>query len=286
MRDELAKQILALLDEGKIPWRKPWTGNGGGLPKNVQTGKHYSGGNAFLLMLQGESHWAGYGQWRKVGGQVRKGETATTIFRPMMITVDRGTPDERTLPGRFATCKVFSASQQDGWAAPKVETHAEAALTPNAKADGIVERMENRPTIAHGGDSAQYSPTLDRVTMPERDQFETPEGYYSTIFHELSHSTGHESRCARKGFKDFSRHEYSKEELVAEFSAMFLNAECGIAPAVMENAAAYIQTWQRRLKATPEMLDGVLSGAQRSADYVLGLDSHARQDARAAVKSA
>jgi len=272
MRDELAKQILAMLDAGKIPWRKPWNGRGG-LPFNVMTGKRYSGLNAFLLMMMGESHWAGYGQWRKVGGQVRKGEKALTIFRPVFRTFDKGTSDERTIPVNFATCKVFAESQQDGWEAPKVET-SEEALTPNAKADGIIERMQNRPTITHcASDRACYSPMLDKVMMPERDQFKTPEGYYSTMFHELSHSTGHESRNDRKGFKDFSRHEYSHEELVAEFSAMFLNAECGIAPAVIENATAYIQTWQRRLKASPEMLDGVLTCAQKSADYVLGLDA-------------
>ena len=285
MRDELAKQILAMLDAGEIPWRKPWIGKGG-LPVNVLTSKHYSGMNALLLMWAGESYWAGYGQWKKVGGQVRKGEKALTVFRPVFRTFDKGTSEERTIPVNFASCKVFAASQQDGWEAPKIETSAEA-LTPNQKADAIIDTMQNRPTITHAAtDRACYSPMLDKVMMPEREQFRMAEGYYSTIFHELSHSTGHESRNNREKFNDHSKHEYSKEELIAEFSAMFLNAECGIAPAVMENATAYIQTWQRRLQASPEMLDGVLTAAQKSADYILGLDSIARRNARAEAKSA
>lgn len=277
MRRAQVKAIDELLQAGTIPWRKQWVGRGG-MPTNPQTKREFHGWNRFILFLQGETYWATYRQWKKIGGQVQKGEKGTEVWRPVFRTFDKGTPNERRIPVTFISYKVFSAAQQVGWVAPAVETPA-VDLTPIEAAEAIIANMPNRPTMNHnGGDRAYYVPALDKVELPERDQFTSVEGYYSVVFHELSHSTGHVSRCNRDEFGDFSKHAYSKEELVAEFSAMFLNAECGIAPAVVENSAAYIATWRKRLHDTPEMIDGVITLAEKSADYILGVKASDKGD--------
>jgi len=109
--------------------------------------------------------------------------------------------------------------------------------------------------------------------MPYPAAFHTPEGYYSTLFHELTHSTGHEDRLARKGVTEthnFGSHSYSKEELVAEMGAAFLCGHTGIEKLVIENSASYIDSWLRRLKKDNKLVVTAGAQAQKAADYILG----------------
>ena len=267
IRADLAKRCLEMLDAGTVPWRKPWQGEGG-LPVNVQTGKRYQGMNSILLLWAGHTYWAGYGQWKKLGGQVQKGEHGTEIWRPARwATVKDAAGKERRIPTRFTLCKVFNSGQQVGWNAPAVKVND---VQPNHAAEMIVDAMPNRPTIDNVlGDRACYYPLLDKITMPKPEQFESAESYYSVLFHELSHSTGHASRCNRDGMGDMTKHAYSREELVAEFGSLFLCAECNIAMAVIANSASYIRTWRDRIANAPEILDDVINDAQRAANYVL-----------------
>jgi antirestriction protein ArdC len=108
--------------------------------------------------------------------------------------------------------------------------------------------------------------------MPSPEMFLSDEAFYSTLFHELTHSTGHESRLARKGITEVNRfrsHEYSKEELVAEMGAAFLCGHCGILPEVQDNSAAYLNCWLERLKADSSMLITAGQQAQKAYDYIV-----------------
>src|SRR5262249_39739721 len=120
---------------------------------------------------------------------------------------------------------------------------------------GVVQGYEGGPAIHHRGGVASYSPMTDRVSMPKPESFESPEEYYSTLFHEYGHSTGHRSRLAREGVTNpvrFASHEYSREELVAEMTAAFLSARCGIELATLDNSASYIGSWLRVLRGCSE----------------------------------
>lgn len=271
-RDALVADVLAMLDAGIAPWCKPWEGRDGGRPVNAQTGKRYQGMNRVILMWRGHQYWAGKGQWGKVGATVKAGETSTRIWAPSRFIwiTDKVTGQRFRIAIAWKPVYVYCASQVNGWTAPKAEEKAND-IQPIDAAEAIVNAMPNRPTVDYvSGDSAHYSPMMDRITMPERGQFKTAEGLYCVLFHELSHSTGHESRLHREGMGNMARHEYSREELVAEFAALFLCGECGIAPAVKDNSASYLKTWRDRIADAPEIMDGVINDAQRAADYVMG----------------
>jgi antirestriction protein ArdC len=121
--------------------------------------------------------------------------------------------------------------------------------------------------------AAWYRPASDVVGMPLKSVFNSSEEFYSTLFHELTHSTGHESRVGREGIQNlnsFGSESYSKEELVAELGASMLCAVTGIAPATLENSAAYLNSWITRLKGDSKLILSAASAAQKAADYIRG----------------
>ena len=133
--------------------------------------------------------------------------------------------------------------------------------------------MPQRPGIRYGGDKAYFRPWTDTVHMPKRNTFTSSESFYSVLFHELSHSTGHEDRLNRKTLTDgtpFGSPTYSREELVAEMGAAFLCAMAGIEDPTIQNSASYIHNWLRFLKSDPKALVVAGAQAQKAADFILG----------------
>ena len=137
----------------------------------------------------------------------------------------------------------------------------------------VVKGYAGRPSIKEtASSSAYYSPSQDRVVMPELAQFKTAEDYYATIFHELVHSTGHENRLNRDGITNhtsFGSHEYSKEELIAEFGSAFMCRHTGIDSMVIDNQAAYLKSWLKALKDNPKWLVSAASQAQKAFDHIV-----------------
>ena len=127
------------------------------------------------------------------------------------------------------------------------------------------------PKVTEGGNRACYQASLDRVTVPAKGQFASEGEYYSTLFHELAHSTGHKSRLDRKevGASTFGSEPYSVEELTAELTSAFLCHEAGI-DNTLENSAAYIQGWMAKLKDDPKAFITAAGRAQKAADFILG----------------
>jgi len=129
-----------------------------------------------------------------------------------------------------------------------------------------------KPTIRHGGNYASYSKVLDSVQMPERTCFNSGEEYYSTLFHELTHSTGHPARLNRSSLTDFERfgdQNYSREELVAEMGSAFLCGITGIENRTINNSAAYLANWLDALKNDSRLVLVAAGQAQKAADLIL-----------------
>jgi antirestriction protein ArdC len=173
-----------------------------------------------------------YKQCVDKGGHVIKGSKSTpVIFWKWLEPREADATDTDT--GKIPMLRfynVFNLEPTEGITAPEA-TEAINTFTPIERAEQIITGMPLRPEIKHGGNRASYSPMLDYIKLPEPKSFSLPEEYYNTAFHELAHSTGHESRVGRKGVTEtsyFGSHEYSKEELVAEMSASFLSAHAGI----------------------------------------------------------
>jgi antirestriction protein ArdC len=240
--EQVTDRIIAQLELGNIPWRKEWKVSGhSSIPSNYTTQKPYRGINILLLLscaFDGDARFLTYKQAQGIGAQVRKGEKGIPIVFWSTFPVE--------LPFDAPIFEPIPAAQ--------------------AIADGYLTR-ENL-SLRHGGDQAFYS-HFDFIQMPPRESFSVPDAYYSTLFHEMAHSTGAPHRLAREKGKAFGDDAYSKEELCAEFTAAYLCAETGISNALVEtNHAAYIQSWLKALKNDKKMLIGAAQRAQRAADRI------------------
>ncbi len=274
-------RILTLLDQGTVPWKKPW-GGAEQAPRSLASGRHYRGVNVFLLHAAGyeSPHWLTYLQANDWGGHVRKGEKGFPVVFWKWREADETETDEdgdkrRPAPIlRYYT--AFNVTQCDDLPADRIPQAAEAPATlfaPIESAEGIVTGYQNAPRLEHGHAGAWYRPSADLVGMPSPERFSGPPEYYCTLFHELTHSTGHVDRLARKGIVDdihFGSQTYSQEELVAEMGAAFLMGHCGLEQATLPNSAAYIDGWRQRLKADSRVVVFAAAQAQRAADLILG----------------
>jgi antirestriction protein ArdC len=267
-------------------WRAPWHDIDPAhlMPINAATGNEYHGGNRLILALISATYgaapqWATFKQWQSLSTDdepvtVRKGEHAIArILRPMTRkeTRDDGTERDRLIG--WTAYPVFHAGQVDGYEAPPIPQPERTELTATERDDvsaaylwaaGIGARVQESPTAG-----ASYSPTLDIVTMPERDRFTSSHGTWSTMAHELTHWTGHESRLARDlANPRFGNHAYAAEELVAELGAAFTLAAIGRSSEPREDHAQYLASWLQVLKENPSHLWTVASAAQKGADYL------------------
>jgi antirestriction protein ArdC len=268
----VTEKIIAQLEQGVAPWQKPWQTD---VPMNLISQKEYRGLNVFLLASQGYSsrYWLTYAQASKLGGNVKRGEHGSTVVFWKFDKYDSKDADGETTEKTSAILRyytVFNLEQTEG-IADKLGLTSNAARVPNIEAcDQIVSQMPN-PPAREQSDRAWYRPSTDCVGMPAKDAFNSPEAYYATLFHELTHSTGHRSRVGRDGIEnlnEFGSESYSKEELVAELGASMLCGVTGISPAVIQNSAAYLQCWIERLKGDSKLIVSAASSAQKAADYI------------------
>lgn len=285
--DIVNQKIMELLQLGTVPWRKTWHSESN-YPKNLVSKKEYRGINVFMLACKEYSspYWLTFKQCQDKGGKVRKGEKSTPVI--FWKWVDRkgadGTDQEETKNGKVPLLRyynVFNVEQVEGITAPPSPEVTINPFTPIERADQIIAGMRLRPDIRHGGNQPSYSPVLDYVKCPVPESFESSEEYYSTLFHELIHATGHASRVGRKGILEpsyFGSHAYSKEELVAEMGAAFLCGVAGIENRIIENSAAYIAGWLKALKNDKTLLVHAAAQAQHASDYILNVKPDQEED--------
>ena len=269
--DIVTDKILESLDRGTVPWRKPWSA---GLPRNAVTNRPYHGINTVLLGMSPyqDQRWVTYKQAGELGGNVRRGEKSTLVvfWKQLQVDDDKDGESAKTIP-LLRYFNVFNVLQCEGLnLGTMVDTNT---IEPLAAATAIVDNMPNPPSIAHdGGGRAYYVPSRDSVHMPAVNAFDGAGEYHSTLFHELTHSTGHKSRLNRESLDTpapFGSPIYSREELVAEFGAAFLCAQAGIDNTI-DNSAAYISGWSKALKADKRLVITAASQGQKAADFIVG----------------
>lgn len=266
-------RIIEQLDNGIIPWHKPWSGIASGA-YNTVSNKTYSLLNQMLLKHDGE--YATYKQWSELGGQVRKDEESEIVVFWKMIPVEEKVDGEivkKTIP-YLKYINVFHVSQVDG-----VQPKDKKAVIhePIKEAEKIIADYDARESITMEdvlGNNAYYAPLRDYLCVPTKEQYSDINKYYSTKFHEMVHSTGHKSRLNR--FDDntkiapFGSEDYSKEELVAEIGSASLMSLIGIeTEKTFKNNVAYIQSWLKVLKNDKRMIVSASSRAQKAVEYIL-----------------
>jgi antirestriction protein ArdC len=280
--DQITERIITLLTQGTVPWQKPWKAQTG-LPRNFVTKKSYRGVNVFLLLAMSyeSPFWLTFRQALQLGGNVRKGEkSCPVVFWKQTTIEDKESGEPQKIP-LLRYYHVFNVAQCDG-----LKIAAEPAQTPiNGinKPEEIVAHMPQRPEIKHGMAHAFYSPREDCVGLPVRERFEQAEGYYATLFHELIHATGHESRLNRASLTEksgFGSNPYCKEELIAEMGAAFLCGQAEIAERTIDNSAAYLQNWLEQLRNDRTLIVQAAAQAQKAADFILGKSN---EDAQASA---
>lgn len=270
--DVITNRIIEKLEAGTVPWQKSWSG-GSEWPKNLISKKEYRGVNALMLSMSGydSPYWVTFKQCADLGGSIKKGEHGYPVLFYTWLNDKSDSENERKIPFmRFY--KVWNLVQCEGINSDKVPAVVER--NENERLDvceGVVASMKLCPEIKHMEQRAYYSPKLDYVNMPKMESFNSSEDYYSVLFHELVHSTGHDSRLKRKDFNEgvFGSESYSKEELVAELGAAFLCGYCGI-DRTIDNSASYIQSWIKRLKNDKTLIISASGQAQKAFDYIVG----------------
>lgn len=271
MTDRITKLIES---DGLCAWTKPWSAEAG-MPRNLFSQRPYRGINIWMLGAMGydSPFWGTMNQINQAGGRVKEGESPTyVVYWSRYQKADKTTGElENRMVLKFF--RVFNAHQMQGVALPTIPDTS-WDHTPLEVCEKLVGGYPNPPAITFGATAAYYRPMKDVVTMPDMAKFPVLEEYYSTLFHELTHSTGHKDRLDRKTLVDavpFGTVQYAREELVAEMGAAYLCGHCGIENKTVDNSAAYLKGWLKPLRQDPKMLVMAAAQAQKAVDHILNI---------------
>jgi antirestriction protein ArdC len=293
VRDIITNKIIEKLEKGVIPWHKPWNSTFD-KPRNLITRIPYRGLNMFLLACTAykSPYWLTRKQAADLGGAIRYNEMRKYEIVTFWARTEKKTGEydaegneiiQKGMILRYY--KVWNLEQCDLGRIPKpvlAEIEAEKEKTKTHKADAEAEKVLRRYLtdeeidINFGGDRASYNPVHDCINMPKPEDFETPTEFYHTELHECVHSTGHISRLNREGIANFDRfgsEQYSKEELIAELGASMLCAEIGLGyETTLDNAAAYIQGWLKKLRNDSNFVINAASQAKKAVNYIIPVE--------------
>jgi len=271
--------VLAELDKGAAPWRKPWRVEFG-LPRNLESKRVYRGVNVLTLMSSAlasgydANWWLTFNQAKTLGGHINKGEHGYPVVFYKRVPLDgdgkEDDADEETASasvGRWRSVlkvfTVFNVSQCSGITAPAAP---KLAWQPLAVAEQIAEAVSL--PIRYEGVSAYYDPKQDRITLPPRNLFDSAIGFYETLLHELVHATGHTSRLDRP-FGAQGSEAYAWEELVAEMGSAMLAVITGVPAPDFPNFASYVDCWRKRMQRDPQAICEAAASAQKAVEWLL-----------------
>ena len=269
----ITDRIIEQLENGVVAWQKPWTGVHDGAYNRISN-KPYSLLNKMLLSKTGE--YASFKQWTELGGHIKKGEKAEIVTFWKIQPIEEENEDGEKVIKQIPLLRyynVFHISQVEGVEPKSIDLNE---LQPIEEAERIKTEYMQREHIKileKVTDKAFYSPSLDYIQVPCKEQYQNIEEFYSTLFHEMTHSTGHKVRLDREDVKDcmyFGSENYSKEELCAELGSAFLINKLGIASSKsFTNSTAYIQSWLRVLKNDKKFIISASSRAEKAVKYIL-----------------
>ena len=287
-KNYITRWIIKALENDLIPWQQTWIDDSS--HHNGFKGNAYTGSNRLILWAFSALHglsssvWLTPKQIRQLGGHINKGAKVCDILFYKAQEIEELDPDTNELVTRkgkslLIFSRVFNLEHTTGVKLPKrelVKPKRAKKLNPKKKAQAILDNFlagADAPSYDHnGGGSAFYRPTGHAVSLPKQELFITPAEYYSTSFHELGHSTGHSSMLNRfdneTKLAPFGSEDYSKEELIAEFTSAFLCHQAGI-DSTRKNSVAYIKNWLKVLKNDPKLALTAAGKAQTASNIIL-----------------
>lgn len=306
--DMVTKRMLDLIEKAnKGDYERAWNDEGYLIPYNFVSKKPYRGINSMMLTplfgTMDNPYFLTFTQIKEKGGKLKKGSQGQEVVyfsrtekeysdaeierinkAAGSVTAKKGDKKEFFFLKYY---NVFSASDIEGIDFDLDNFKLLGKVTSDVKAGDnqtidIAEKIVTHypkpsPKIEYKGNKAFFAPSKDLVSMPPIDKFKSSQDFYRTLFHELSHSTGHENRLKRDFSGAFGSPEYAFEELTAEFGAVFLSAQAGIMFYTNKNHAGYLKGWNEvlvpQLKKDNRFLMRASSAAQKAADFILQPDS-------------
>ena len=277
----LTDKFIALLEAGVNPWQREWRTTGPGCIMNFVTRQAYQGKNPYILQIDSlvrgaDPYYCGRSQGFEKGWSIKKGAKAAYICYGSTYTKEDENGDDKTIPF-IKWYPVFNAEDWDD----SQSDHKIADLMPEAlpplNTDSRLSVVESfvkatGADIKTHGSQPCYSPAMDTITMPRWEDFSGGDSYYATLLHELTHWTGHHSRCDRDQTGRFGTVSYAQEELIAEMGAAFICNDLGV-PSNIENHASYLESWLNGAKADKMYLYRSMGKAQQAVQFLQGLNA-------------
>ena len=276
----VADRVLEELEKGVAPWSKPWFGSDRFVSHT--TGKHYSLLNCLMLGAPGE--YATFKQISDEGGKVKKGAKSKPVvywspWKKKEINADGEEVEKMVFILKYY--RVFNLNDCEGMKKKYLNDDDTRFIHETVKdaEDVIRGYCEANPGLTikreDVSNRAFYRPSEDMIVVPAKEQFEKIEEFYSTLFHEMTHSTGHWTRLGR--FKEsglvaaFGGEDYGKEELIAELGAAALCGACGVeSKDSFRNSAAYLDGWTKAIKGDPTLIVAAAGKADKAVGFILG----------------
>lgn len=270
---QVAEKIISMLEAGTPPWEMPWEDYR--LPLNGVSKRRYRGINTLHLLCEmkeknyNDPRWYTFQQAKEAGAKIKAGSKAVTV---QYWKFDKKEKDEEgneiTVPLDHPVvfyANVFNAEQIEGLPPYQKTEHK---WDPVERAEKIIA-ASNVPVIADSLSNNYYSPSRDEIHTTPRSSFKTAAGYYSTVLHEVGHSTGHASRLNRDMSGTFGTPSYAKEELRAEIASMMLGNDLGINREGDDaQHAAYVDSWIKALKDDPAEIFRASADAEKICTYL------------------
>lgn len=300
INQEITNRFIAALESGVIPWKKPWDNtvsesvSSRAFAVDYRKGKPYNLINQMLLGFHGE--YATFKFINECGGRIKKGSKASHVLQffphinyfnsdgKRVISTEGMSPEEianltQKLTFSSTYQSVFSIADCEGIEL-KHENVSHVVNVPDSRrerddlAEAVIKSYCDRANLDFKNqpqNTAFYSPAGHYVRVPLRSQFEHVAEYYSTLFHELAHSTGHSTLLNRDYGHHFGEPKYAYEELVAEISASAILYHLHIEqPSSFKNSSAYIQSWLGALKNDKNLIITAAQKADKAVELILG----------------
>ena len=277
-------QIISLLEQGIVPWQKPW--NDAGVPMNLLSKRQYRGINLWLLLSLNyeKNSFLTWEQIKSIGGSVNKGETGHIVvfWKPVQKKAEETENKQKSVP-MLRYYKVFNIAQCRDipeHLIPVVDDTIED-IDPIFECEAILHTMPDMPHITFQGKQAYYSIERDEIVLPKMKDFKSSPGYYSTLYHELVHATGVEKRLNRKTITDmvpFGTESYAMEELIAEMGSAYLCRFSGILPSEIKNTVAYLDNWLGVLRNDKKFIISASGQSQKAVDFILSRKDNESKD--------
>lgn len=315
-----ADMMIQKISEVAGDWKKPWfPARTIGSPQNL-SGRKYNGMNSLMLYMHMERHnfstpvYMTFKQADDINVRINKGEKSFPVLYWHFSVKNKETGEKIDIKDYdklfdeekrkydvisfLKIYRVFNVQQTDFAAIfpEKFKDLEKKFKLPEIKEkEGFscveLDRMLDQrswvcPISIRESNHAFYIPLKDEIVVPLKAQFRSSGSFYSTLLHEMAHSTGHSCRLNR----EFSMNEkkYGKEELIAEMTAALECKKLGISSGIREENCQYLKSWLNVLQKESKFILSILvdiNKASKMIGNVLDKETEIKKDEKNDLRS-